>query len=105
MMSQSILFSLLKTQFHAHRLCYYGQPYLFLRFIYYVHSGLRLFSMMIRWQLLPKSSFGCALLQMIRLPFGDVQSCFVQPGITGVHLWSLPVFYIVILTFSRAIPT
>lgn len=24
----------------------------------------------------PKSSFGCALLQMIRLPFGDVQSCF-----------------------------
>lgn len=53
----------------------------------------------------PKSSFGCALLQMIRLPFGDVQSCFVQPRITGVHLWSLPIIYVVILIFSRAIPT
>jgi hypothetical protein len=52
-----------------------------------------------------KSSFGWALLQMIRLPFGDVQSCFAQPRITGVHLWSLPVFYIAILTFFRAIPT
>jgi hypothetical protein len=65
-MSQSVLFSLLKTQFHAHRLCYCGQPYLFLWFIYYVHSGLRLFSMVIRWRFLPQVKFLCALLQMIR---------------------------------------
>jgi hypothetical protein len=57
MMSQSILFSLLKTHFHAHRLCYCGQPYLFLRFTYYVHSGLELFSMRITWQLLPQVKF------------------------------------------------
>jgi hypothetical protein len=31
-----------------------------------------------------------------RLPFGDVQSCFVQSRITGAHLWSLPVFYVII---------
>lgn len=106
MMSQSVLFSLLKTQFHAHRLCYCGQPYLFLWFIYYVHSGLRLFSMMIRWQLLPQVKFRmCPSPDDSRLPFGDIQSCFAQPRITGVHLWSLPVFYIVILTFFRAIPT
>lgn len=71
------------------------QPYLFLRFICYVHSGLRHFSMMIRWQLLPQVKF-----RMCPSPDDSTsvrwRTSKVQPRITGVHLWSLPVFYVII---------
>lgn len=102
--SQSVLFSLLKTQFHAHRPRFFLDNPAFSSVSITTRSGLRLFT----WRFDDDSSPKFQLI--LDVPFSDdltsalgvLQSCFPQSDLIGIYRWSLPVFYVVILIFSCA---
>jgi hypothetical protein len=79
---------------------FFGQPCLFLRFLYYYYSlRSQAFD---RWRFLPQVRFGFALLRLFDFRLDVLQSCFAYSDLIGVYRyrWSLPVFYVVILNLD-----
>ena len=81
-MSQSALFSLLKTQFHAHRPMIFRTTLSFPSI--YIHLPLVQVSVYLEWRFVGGSFPRYIKLFRIRLPWGDLQSCFVFNRIWSV---------------------